>query len=84
MFNQIQGVMGQFQMMQKLMADENFKTFISHPKVRELFQNSEFKDVAKSQDFAKILANPKFTVLMRDPELSGLIAKIDPKKFIQS
>ena len=55
MFNDIsngmKGMMGQFQMMQKLMADENFKAFISHPKVQEVFKDSEFKEVAK---FAQI------------------------------
>ena len=83
MFENIKGMMGQFQMMQKLMADENFKAFISHPKVQEVFKDSEFKEVAKSKDFSKILSNPKFAALMRDSELAGLMAKIDPKKFMQ-
>ena len=84
MFNKMQGMMGQLQMMQKLMVDENFKAFISHPKVKELFKDPEFKDVAKSQDFSRILANPKFAGLMRDPELAALMAKIDPQKFMKA
>ena len=84
MFENMKGMMGQFQMMQKLMADENFKAFISHPKVQEIFKDPEFKDVAKSQDFAKILSHPKFAALMRDPELATLMAKINPQKFMQN
>ena len=83
MFNEMKDMMGQFQMMQKLMADENFKAFISHPKVQAVFKDSEFKEVAKSQDFSKILSNPKFATLMRDPELANLMAKINPQKFMQ-
>ncbi len=65
-----------FQMMQRLMQDENFRTFISHPKVQELFKDPEFKEVASARDFSKIMAHPKFTELMKDPELASLMAKI--------
>ena len=81
--NGMNGAIGQFQMMQRLMADENFKAFISHPKVHEVFRDPEFKEVAKSHDFGRIAANPKFTALTSDPELAALMAKIDPKKFMQ-
>ncbi len=84
MIEQMSGMMGQFQMMQRLMADDNFKAFISHPKVRELFKDPEFKEVARSQDFSKILSHPKFAELMRDPELASLMAKIDTRKYVQS
>ena len=77
-------MVAQFQMMQKLMADDNFKTFISHPKVQEVFRDPEFKELAKSRDFAKILSNPKFSELMRDPELAALMTKINPQKFMQT
>ncbi len=83
MFDGMKDMMGQFQMMQKLMADDNFKAFISHPKVQEIFKDPEFKEVAKSKDFTKILSDPKFAALMRDPALAALMAKIDPQKFIQ-
>ena len=79
MFGKMKDMMGQMQMMQKLMQDENFKVFISHPKVQELFRDPEFKDVAKTRDFAKIAAHPKFAALARDPELSQLLVKINPK-----
>ena len=65
-----------FQMMQRLMQDENFRKFISYPKVQELFKDPEFKEVAGTRDFSKIMAHPKFAELMKDPELASLIAKI--------
>ena len=83
MLENIKDMMGQFQIMQRLMADENFKAFIAHPKVQEVFKDSEFKEIAKSKDFSKILSNPKFASLMRDPELAALMAKINPQKFMQ-
>ncbi|PIU40739.1 MAG: hypothetical protein COT00_00125 [Candidatus Omnitrophica bacterium CG07_land_8_20_14_0_80_50_8] len=84
MFDGMKGMMGQFQLMQKLMADENFKAFIAHPKVQAVFKDPEFKEIAKSKNFSKILASPKFAALMQDPELSVLMAKINPQQFIQS
>ena len=83
MFGHLNGMMGNFQMMQKLMRDENFKAFISHPKVQALFKDEEFKEVAKTKDFSKILSHPKFAVLMREPELSSLMAKINLQGIIQ-
>lgn len=70
------------QAMQRLMQDENFKAFISNPKVQTLFRDPEFKQVAQTQDFMKIVSHPKFMELMRDPELAQLMAKIDPKKYM--
>lgn len=81
MFEQFKGMGQQFQMMQRLMQDENFRAFIAHPKVQELFRDDDFKEVAKTKDFAKILAHPKFAQLMKDPELAAMMAKIDIKKF---
>ena len=83
MFGHLNGMMGNFQMMQKLMRDENFKTFIAHPKVQELFKDEEFKEVAKTKDFSKILSHPKFATLMQDSKLSALMAKINLQGMIQ-
>ena len=84
MFDKMKDMMGQMKMMQELMRDENFKAFIAHPKVQELFRDPEFKDVAKSRDFSKIAAHPKFMQLARDPELSRLLLKIDPQRFMRN
>jgi hypothetical protein len=82
MFERIKGMTEQFQMMQRMMKDEDFKAFISNPKVQALFQDPEFKDIAKSKDFTQILANPKLASLMRDPEIAALAAKLNPQKFM--
>ena len=84
MFGKMQGMMGQFQMMQRLMQDENFKTFIAHPKVQEVFKDVEFKEVAKEKDFSRILSHPKFVELMKDPELSALLFKINPAQYLKT
>ena len=84
MFDKMKDMMSQMKLMGELMKDENFKAFIAHPKVQELFRDPEFKEVAKTRDFSLITANPRFTQLMRDPELSQLMMKIDPKRFMKS
>ena len=81
MFDKMNDMMAQMKMMQELMRDENFKTFISHPKVQELFRDPEFKAVAGTRDYSKIAVHPKFMELSRDPELARLLQKIDPKRF---
>ena len=84
MFDKMKDMMGNMQMMQKMMQDPNFRAFVSHPKVQQLFRDPEFKEVAKSRDFAKISAHPKFMELGRDPELAALMLKIDPKSLLNS
>ncbi|GEM_PF-605313 len=81
MLSQMKDMMGQFQVVQKLMGDENFRTFIAHPKVQEVFRDPEFKEIASQKNFTKILSHPKFAVLMKDPEVASLMARIDLKKF---
>ncbi len=81
MFDGMKNMAAQMQMMQRLMKDENFRAFVSHPKIQELFKDPEFKDVAKSRDFSQIATHPKFAALMKDPELSSLLMKINPAQF---
>ena len=83
MFDKMKDMMGNMQMMQRMMQDENFRAFISHPKVQQLFRDPEFKEVAKSRDFAKISVHPKFMELGRDPELASLMLKINPQNFMK-
>ncbi len=84
MFGGMKDMMANMQMMQRMMKDENFRAFVSHPKVQELFRDPEFKEVAKSRDFAKISSHPKFMALGRDPEVAALMLRIDPKSFLSS
>ena len=84
MFSGMKGMAGQFQLIQRLMADDNFKAFISNPKVQEVFKDPEFKAIAQSQDFSRILSHPKFAALMQDPELAALMAKVNPQQYLKS
>lgn len=68
-------------LIQSLMGDANFKAFLAHPKVQALFNDPEFKEVAKTRDFTKITTHPKFSTLMRDPEVASLMARVDLKGF---
>ena len=82
MFDQMKGMMGQLGMMQRMMRDESFRAFVSHPKVQELFRDPEFKEVARSKDFSRIAMHPKFAQALRDPEVAALMAKIDPRSLL--
>lgn len=82
MFGKMGDIMKQMQMMQKLMKDENFKAFISHPKMQELIKDPEFMQLMKKQDMPALQKHPRFGAVMRDPEILGLIQKIDVKKLM--
>ena len=79
MFGKMQDMMKQMQTMQKLMKDENFKAFITHPKVQELLRDPEFQTLIKGQDMSKIMTHPKFTVFREDPELAAMALKFNLK-----
>ena len=77
MFGNMGDFMKQMQRVQKLMKDENFKPFISHPKVRAVFMDPSLQEVMKTQDPQKIMAHPKMESLKSDPEVLQLITKLD-------
>ena len=81
MFGKMKDMMQQLQMMQKLMKDENFKAFISHPKVQAVMKDPEFQELIKKQDWLKLGTHPKLAALMKDPEVAPLMAKLDPSMF---
>ena len=76
MFGKMKNMMDQLQMMEKMMKDENFKAFMSHPQIQGLFQDPEFQEILKTQDFQKIMSHPKFASLKGDRELVDIIAKL--------
>ena len=82
MFGKMGDMMKQLQMMQKLMKDENFKAFISHPKMQELIKDPDFMALMKKQDMPALQKHPKFGSVMRDPEILELIRKIDFKTLM--
>jgi len=78
MFGKMKGMVEQMQMMQRLMKDENFRAFMSHPKVQELFKDPEFQEIVKSKDQARVMSHPKMVALVRDPEVGEMMKKLDP------
>ena len=84
MFEKLQDKWQQLQLLQKLMKDEHFKAFLSHPKVQAAFQDPALQQALKSQDMAKIAGHPKLLALMRDPEVAPLLAKLDLSRLMKA
>jgi hypothetical protein len=78
MFDAFKDKMQSLKMMQRLMKDENFRKFVTHPKVMSVFQDPEVLELIKSQDSAKMATHPKLAELMQDPELAPLLLKLKP------
>ena len=82
MFGKMKDAMQQLQWMQKLMKDENFRAFLSHPKVQVLLQDHEFlKKVQEAGGSSVAMSDPKLSQLAEDPDLRQLMSKIDFAKF---
>jgi hypothetical protein len=79
----IKNLMGQFQAMQHLMKDANFKTLLSNPRVQELFKDEKFIQCVQAQDTVGLMAHPKLLTLLQDPELAALMRKVDFQKFMR-
>ena len=75
MFESLKGTWQQLQMMQRLMKDERFKAFITHPKVQALLSDQAFQAAVKSKDTVRITT--ALAPLSRDPELAPLVAQIN-------
>ena len=76
MFGKMKSMMDQIKLAQQLMKDENFKAFMSHPKMQELFKDPEFIALIKTQDFSKIMSHPRFASVLKDPEVLELMKKL--------
>ncbi len=76
MFDKMKNMANQFQLFQELMKDDNFKAFVSHPKVRGVFMEPEFQQIVRERNMSKMMAHPKFAELMRDPEVAQLMMKL--------
>ena len=82
MFGKMNDFMKQIQLVQKLMKDENFKAFLSHPKIQAAMMDPTFQESLKTQDPAQILNHPKLASLKNDPEVVTLLSKLDFKKLM--
>ena len=78
MFENFKNMADQIQMAQKLMKDENFRNFMSHPKVQELLKDPQFQESLKKQDPSQLFNHPKVLALQTDPEIAALAAKLKP------
>lgn len=76
MFGKFKNMADQIQMAQKLMKDENFRNFMTHPKVQELLKDPEFQESLKKQDPSQLFNHPKVLALQTDPEIAKLAAKL--------
>ena len=84
MLDKFKGMADQFKLMQKLMKDEDFRSFMQHPKVQETFKDPEFQEMIRSKDQAQIMGNPKMKILMSDPEVLQLMSKVNFQDLMQS
>ena len=67
----------------KLSKDEEFRKFISNPKVQALMKNEEFKHAVQEKNMSKLVANKEFTEIMSDPEVRSVLEGMQ-KKFGKS
>jgi len=49
--------------------DENFRKFMSDPRVQELMKNKSFKEAVQEKNVFKLMSNEEFTELLKDPEI---------------
>ncbi len=81
MFDKMKNAMDPMKLVQRLMKDENFKAFMGHPKVQEVFRDREFQEALKTKDTGKIMTHPKLAALMQDPEVASLMSKLNPQSL---
>jgi len=70
-------MMKNFSKVQKLMKDDNFKTFLNHPEVQELLKDGEFQQAAKSKNIANLMTNQKLMKVMQDPAVQKALSSLD-------
>ena len=63
----------------KLAQDEDFRKFIAHPKVQGLMKNDGFKQAVQEKNVFKLIANPEFNELLRDPEVRVVLEGMGKK-----
>ncbi len=79
MFDKMRDMAQKMQMMQKLMKDENFKAFMTHPKIQELLKDPDFQELVKNGNMDRIASHPKFSAFRNDPGLAALVMKLNLK-----
>ncbi len=59
--------------------DENFRKFLSNPKVQALMKDPEFEKAVKEKNMMKLMSNPEFMGVMKDPELRMALEQMQQK-----
>ncbi|MBI3306997.1 MAG: hypothetical protein HYZ84_04255 [Candidatus Omnitrophica bacterium] len=72
----------QLKLMQRLMQDDNFKAFMGHPKVQDLFKDPQIQQAMKSKNADLVMNHPKMMALRNDPELAQIISKLNFKDLM--
>lgn len=81
MFDSQKNWLGQFEKMKQWLKDEDFRAFLSHPKVQELLKDDEFRKTLEEKNMFKLMANPKISALMSDPETRSFMMKLHSKSL---
>ena len=66
---------------QKLMKDDNFKSFLNNEDVKKMMQDPQFQEAVKTKNYMKLMSNPKLLEVMQKPEIQEMISKLDVKDF---
>ena len=73
--------MSQMEWFQRLLQDDDFKTFIQNPKVQQAFLDPEFQTLVQEKKMGQLMTHPKFAPLMSDPELVKMMLKLKSHFF---
>jgi len=63
----------------KLAKDENFRKFLSHPKVQELLKDKEFEKAVKEKNIFKLMSHEEFSKVLKDPEVASALEQMRRK-----
>ena len=68
---------GDFGEIIKLARDENFRRFLTNPKVQELMKEDEFKQAVQEKNMFKLMSNGRFMEVMKDPEIRSALEALN-------
>jgi len=62
-----------------LSKDENFRKFLSNPKVQALMQDESFRQAVQEKNVFKLISNKDFTQLLQESEVRIVLEDIAKK-----
>jgi F0F1-type ATP synthase delta subunit len=72
-------ILENFEQLLQFAKDENFKKFLSHPKVQKLMSDETFKKAVVEKNIFKLMSNEEFVTLLKDPEVREALEKLSRK-----